>query len=94
MSDDILITNGQVFTMDAAFTTHDNGGVAIKDGRITAVGDLTGLTAPQTIDAKGGLIIPGLINTHCHAAMTLFRGLADDRSHRRHAGGAFLKLTT
>ena len=31
-----------------------------------------------TIDAKGGLILPGLVNGHTHAAMTLFRGLADD----------------
>ncbi len=76
---DTLITNGHVLTMDAAFTDHAGGSVAIKDGKIAAVGDVTGLEAAQVIDAKGGLIIPGLINTHCHAAMTLFRGLADDR---------------
>lgn len=76
---DTLITNGHVLTMDAAFTDHPGGAVAIKDGKISAVGDLTGQEAAQVIDAKGGLIIPGLINTHCHAAMTLFRGLADDR---------------
>ena len=34
--------------------------------------------ARTTIDARGGLVMPGLVNTHCHAAMTLFRGLADD----------------
>ena len=34
--------------------------------------------ARKTIDACGGLVMPGLVNTHCHAAMTLFRGLADD----------------
>ncbi len=76
---DTLITNGHVLTMDAGFRDHPNGGVAIKDGKISAVGDVSGQAAAQIIDAKGGLIIPGLINTHCHAAMTLFRGLADDR---------------
>ncbi len=76
---DTLITNGHVLTMDADFIDFPNGAVAIKDGKISAVGDLTGHEAAQVIDAKGGLIIPGLINTHCHAAMTLFRGLADDR---------------
>ncbi|MEL6641040.1 MAG: amidohydrolase [Pseudomonadota bacterium] len=76
---DTLITNGHVLTMDADFTDHPSGGIAMKDGKISAVGDVAELDAAQVIDAKGGLIIPGLINTHCHAAMTLFRGLADDR---------------
>lgn len=76
---DTLIRNGHILTMDADFTEYPAGDIALKDGRISAIGDLSGQDATQTIDAKGGLIIPGLINTHCHAAMTLFRGLADDR---------------
>ena len=76
---DTLIINGYVLTMDADFTDHPSGGIAITEGKISAVGNVSGLEAAQVIDAKGGLIIPGLINTHCHAAMTLFRGLADDR---------------
>lgn len=79
MTYDTLITNGHVLTMDTGFTAYQNGAVAITDGRIAAVGNLQDHSATQVIDAQGGLIIPGLINTHCHAAMTLFRGLADDR---------------
>jgi 5-methylthioadenosine/S-adenosylhomocysteine deaminase len=55
--------------------------VAIRGDRITAVGnaeDLAGALPAKVIDARGGIIMPGLVNTHTHAAMTLFRGLADD----------------
>lgn len=77
---DFLITNGHVITMDAAFTEVADGAVAIKDGKIVGVGPASDFgDVAEIIDAKGGYIIPGLINTHCHAAMTLFRGLADDR---------------
>ena len=79
MNHDILITNGTVVTMDDDFTVYENGGVGMTGSRISGVGDLSEDAATQVIDARGGLIIPGLINTHCHAAMTLFRGLADDR---------------
>jgi 5-methylthioadenosine/S-adenosylhomocysteine deaminase len=78
---DLLITNGIVLTMDAASRIIDNGSVAIKGTTITAIGpaaDLAGQPAAETIDAAGGIIMPGLVNTHTHAAMTLFRGLADD----------------
>src|SRR5213078_1882050 len=59
-----------------------NGGIAIKDGRIVAV-DTAALMdlnygARQVIDAKGKVVIPGLINGHTHVPMTLFRGIADD----------------
>lgn len=77
-----LITNARILTMDAAFTEIADGALAIAGGRIAALGpkaEAEGVTADRVIDAKGGLVLPGLINTHCHAAMTLFRGLADDR---------------
>jgi 5-methylthioadenosine/S-adenosylhomocysteine deaminase len=52
------------------------------DGRIAAVGAKTQVEslfeASETIDARSGLIMPGLVNAHTHAAMSLFRGLADD----------------
>jgi 5-methylthioadenosine/S-adenosylhomocysteine deaminase len=55
--------------------------VAVKNDRIAALGpkaDFSGWDIGRTIDAREGLILPGLINTHTHAAMSLFRGLADD----------------
>ena len=80
-SADLLFTNGIVMTMDPENTILENGAVAVCADTITAVGsavELASTAAKETIDAKGGIIMPGLINTHTHAAMTLFRGLADD----------------
>jgi 5-methylthioadenosine/S-adenosylhomocysteine deaminase len=67
--------------MDDDRRTIADGAVAIRGDRIAAVGTtaaLSGLPAAEVIDARGGIIMPGLVNTHTHAAMTLFRGLADD----------------
>lgn len=78
---DLLVTGGIVVTMDAAGTCIADGGVAVASDRIAAVGEAAVMkhwTAPRVIDARGGIIMPGLINTHTHAAMTCFRGLADD----------------
>jgi 5-methylthioadenosine/S-adenosylhomocysteine deaminase len=78
---DILIRNGLVLTMDPARTVIAAGAVAIQGDRITAVGEEAAIGTPNArmvIDAGGGIIMPGLVNTHTHAAMTLFRGLADD----------------
>lgn len=80
-SADILIENGTVLTMDAKDTTIVNGTVAIEKDTITAVGpveEFSGWSASEALDAHGGIIMPGLINSHTHAAMTCFRGLADD----------------
>lgn len=78
---DLLITNGLVITMDAQGSLVENGAVTVVGDAIAAVGptdELSKTPARETIDACGGIIMPGLINTHTHAAMTLFRGLADD----------------
>jgi len=78
---DILVTNGTVLTMDANDQKITNGTVAIVKDTIVAVGhsrEFAEWQASRIIDAQGGIIMPGLINTHTHAAMTLFRGLADD----------------
>lgn len=80
---DILIVNGTVVTMDANNTILDSGVIAIKNSKIVMVESKhqfqqRKLKAKKTIDAAGKVIMPGLINTHTHAAMTLFRGLADD----------------
>ncbi|MBW2433231.1 MAG: amidohydrolase [Deltaproteobacteria bacterium] len=80
-SADILILNGTILTMDITDTILKDGGLAIVQDRIAAIGpaaEFSGWRAARVIDAGGGIIMPGLINTHTHAAMTCFRGLADD----------------
>jgi 5-methylthioadenosine/S-adenosylhomocysteine deaminase len=77
---DILITNGTILTMDAQNRVIENGTLGIQGDTISHIGkgDDKSFQANKNIDAKGGLILPGLINGHTHAAMSLFRGLADD----------------
>ncbi len=80
---DILIINGRIRTAGPANSAPANPGfVAIASGEIIATGPMARLPAQiqaaKTIDATGCLVMPGLINTHNHSAMTLFRGLADD----------------
>ncbi|MDX2044392.1 MAG: amidohydrolase [Acidobacteriota bacterium] len=80
---DLLITGGTVVTMDGERRIFDNGFVAIRGERIVAVGDAAQLAAKnyqakQTIDARGKIVLPGLVNAHGHVPMTLFRGIADD----------------
>ena len=79
---DLLILGGTVVTMDANRRVLEDGGIAISGGRIVAIGPRVeierGYQSQTTIDAKGKLITPGLINGHTHIPMVLFRGLADD----------------
>jgi 5-methylthioadenosine/S-adenosylhomocysteine deaminase len=77
---DLLIKNGTILTMDTENTLIKEGFLGIKGDSISTIGtrDSKKFRAKKIIDAKGGLILPGLINGHTHAAMTLFRGLADD----------------
>ncbi len=80
-SADILVKNGTVLTLNANETEISNGAVAISKDTITAIGpaiDFSDWSASRFIDANGGIIMPGLINSHTHASMTCFRGLADD----------------
>ena len=68
-------------TLDRNDTRFENGAVAVVGNQIQAVGpekDFRDWHIARRIDAAGGIIMPGLINTHTHAAMTCFRGLADD----------------
>ena len=55
-----------------------NGAVLVRDGRIAAVGDVPEGRYDRTVDAAGGYLLPGFIQTHVHLCQTLFRGLADD----------------
>ncbi len=79
---DLIISGGTVVTMDAQRNVIENGAVAVSKGEIAAVGTAAEITknySPrQIINAKGKVIIPGLINTHTHIPMGLFRGIADD----------------
>jgi 5-methylthioadenosine/S-adenosylhomocysteine deaminase len=79
---DYLILGGTIVTMDDARTIIRDGGIAVKDGKIVSVGTRTEVSRnfrPRvTVNAVGKVVIPGLINTHTHIPMTLFRGIADD----------------
>lgn len=78
----LLITGGTVVTMDGARQVMPFGAVAVDGDKIVAVGTADDLSqkysAALRIDARGQVILPGLINAHTHAPMVLFRGLADD----------------
>ena len=84
---DLLIKNATVLTMDQDKTVFDNGLVAVKGNKIYAVTDglnISEYKAIKTIDADGDIVMPGLINTHTHASMTVFRSMADDVPDRLH----------
>ena len=76
----LLVDGGTVVVMDDAGTVIEGGAVLVEGDRITAVlaPDDPRPDGATVIDATGHLVIPGLVNTHGHAAMSLLRGLADD----------------
>ncbi|MGH9967190.1 MAG: amidohydrolase family protein [Pyrinomonadaceae bacterium] len=79
---DLVVLGGTIVTMNESRQVIEDGGIAVKRGRIVAVGSRSEIAKKypgrQVIDARGKTIIPGLINGHTHVPMTLFRGLADD----------------
>lgn len=79
---DLIVRGGTVVTMDAERRVIEDGAIAVADGRIVAIGASAEIArsyrARETVDARGRIVIPGLINAHTHIPMTLFRGLADD----------------
>jgi 5-methylthioadenosine/S-adenosylhomocysteine deaminase len=82
---DLIIHNGIVVTMNPHLAQEEqiipHGAVAIRGDSIVAVGATDTITkkysAKELIDAQGNAVLPGFVNGHCHAAMTLFRGVAD-----------------
>jgi cytosine/adenosine deaminase-related metal-dependent hydrolase len=79
MSDTVLFRNGLVLTMDDSHTVLPNADVLVIDDRIAEVG--VGLTAPDgavEIDASGGILMPGMIDTHRHMWQTAMRGYGAD----------------
>jgi 5-methylthioadenosine/S-adenosylhomocysteine deaminase len=78
----LIVTNGTVVTMDAGRRVLASSAVAVDGRDIVAVDAAAAIArayrSAQTIDAHGAIVMPGLINTHTHAPMVLYRGLADD----------------
>src|SRR3989440_4652715 len=79
---ELIVSGGTVVTMDGARHVIENGAIAIKAGRIEAIGRANEIdqryAAREVINTTGKVVVPGLINGHTHVPMTLFRGLADD----------------
>src|SRR5581483_2893097 len=76
---DTRIQGGFVVTMDAAGREIAHGCVEVDRGRLTHVGAApTAGPAAQVVEAGGLIVLPGLVNTHCHTSQQLARGLADD----------------
>lgn len=79
---DLIVKADYVLTMDQDLAVIEGGAIAIKDKQIVAVDTAEQITqryaAPRIISGEGTVAFPGLINTHTHAAMVYFRGLADD----------------
>ena len=79
---DCIVRAGYILPMDAKFTVINDGAIAVKDGKIIDIGGyqeiISGYDPKNIIGGSGRVVIPGLINTHTHAAMVYFRGLADD----------------
>lgn len=79
---DILIVGGTIVTMNADREIIEDGAITITGDHIDIMGTRNIVTrnviAKRTIDARGKVIIPGLINTHTHVPMSLFRGISDD----------------
>jgi len=84
---DLLITDATILTMDANKNVYESGTVAVNGNKIIAVGDnalAKQYHATTTLDVDGDIVMPGLINTHTHVSMTVFRSLADDVPDRLH----------
>ncbi|EKF41406.1 amidohydrolase [Nitratireductor indicus C115] len=83
MTADLVIRNAIVVTCDEAGTVLRDGGLVVRGGRIARLGQSSELeqdaaSAKTVVDAAGHILMPGLVNAHCHAADSLFRGLVED----------------
>jgi 5-methylthioadenosine/S-adenosylhomocysteine deaminase len=81
MEVDLKIINCYIVTVDNNNTIYEDGCLIIDNKKIYEIGDETisyKYEAKQIIDAQGCVVMPGLVNAHNHAAMTIYRGMADD----------------
>lgn len=84
---DLLVTNGAVVTMDGDMRVHPVGAVAIDQGQILWVGpehQAGAIPAQEVLDAGGGIIAPGMVDTHFHTGQQLLRGKLAELAGRRH----------
>ena len=89
-----VITNGIIITMNRDMDMYPEGYVVLEGSRISEVGPMEALEHRMTgwggsrqegisiIDAEHGIVMPGMVNTHCHMGMIPFRGLGDDCKDR------------
>ena len=82
---DLIIENANLVTCDKNHNVFENASMAITDGKIQAIESNVAksfkeLSASQKINAQNKIVMPGLINMHCHAADSLFRGLVEELS--------------
>lgn len=77
---DLIIRNAIVVTCDDSGTIIRDGGIVVENGRVVQVAPSAELPgdAQRVIDGSGHILMPGIVNTHCHAADSLFRGLIED----------------
>ncbi|NLX50552.1 MAG: amidohydrolase [Deltaproteobacteria bacterium] len=79
---DLIISGGTALLLDENNTCLKNAAVAVRGAAICDIGSrediLSRYSAPKIIDGGNSLLLPGFVNTHTHAAMTCFRGIADD----------------
>ncbi|OYW98199.1 MAG: amidohydrolase, partial [Rhizobiales bacterium 32-66-8] len=79
-----LLTNAWVLTIDEAMAQYRKGWVRIDGATITAVGSATPpvISGAEVVDCNGDIVMPGMVNAHCHMGMSVFRGLAEDVDDR------------
>ena len=80
-----LFENARILTMDDAFTVYERGWLLVRGSRIEALGEGAypgGGEIGERIDCRGGILLPGFVNTHCHASMVPFRTMGDDCADR------------
>ena len=79
---DLILIHGTIVTMDATRRVLPDSAIAVQGDSIVAIDSTQKIESmygsAKVIDARGALILPGLINAHTHMSMSLFRGLADD----------------
>ncbi|MCB1388142.1 MAG: amidohydrolase, partial [Rhodobacteraceae bacterium] len=78
----LTLTNAWLLTMDAGLTQHRNGWLKVEGDRIAALGEGPPPPADETVDMGGDVVMPGMVNPHCHLPMSLFRGLGEDVDDR------------
>ena len=80
----VLFTNALVVTMDDALTVHESGWVHVEGTTISALGSGTPPDVPgaEIVDCGGDIVMPGMVNAHCHMGMSVFRGLGEDVDDR------------